>query len=166
MNTPQLNRYRRRVGPQAWKTRARADGMLICGQRHWPSEPGRTHGGSSMSGNDRAQRPYQDLPLTLSAVPVPLDRFDASVRLRVAEILAPLALPAGLDAQARKLLHAIDIACSLEDTQRAADRAEGFVLGVETAQGLMPTDVEALYLAFDYAERVRQTELSKAELDR
>jgi hypothetical protein len=42
---------------------------------------------------------------------------------------------------------------------RAADRAEGFVLGIETARALNPDNIESLYLVFDRAFRVRQAEL-------
>ncbi|MNW04362.1 hypothetical protein D3C71_2004430 [compost metagenome] len=73
--------------------------------------------------------------------------------------MAPLNLPVYLHAQACKLLHAIGGASGLDNVQRAADRAEGFALGVETLRALNPGDVECLYLAFDYAEQVRQAEL-------
>jgi hypothetical protein len=74
-------------------------------------------------------------------------------------MLAPLNLPIDLHAQACKLLHTIGGARSLNDLRRAADRAEGFTLGVETLRALSPVNVECLYLAFDHAEQVRQAEL-------
>jgi hypothetical protein len=60
--------------------------------------------------------------------------------------LAPLGLPAAIRAQASKLL-------------RAADRAEGFALGIETLRALNPGEVEGLYLVFDRAFQARQAEL-------
>ncbi|MOA37950.1 Glutarate-semialdehyde dehydrogenase DavD [compost metagenome] len=85
--------------------------------------------------------------------------FGGTASLEANAILAPLNLPVYLHAQACKLLHAIGGASGLDNVQRAADRAEGFALGVETLRALNPGDVECLYLAFDYAEQVRQAEL-------
>lgn len=72
---------------------------------------------------------------------------------------APLRLPSAIHLQASKLLHAISSAASLEDALRAADRAEGFTLGIETVRALNPGDVEGLYLVFDGAHQARQAEL-------
>lgn len=85
--------------------------------------------------------------------------FGGTASLEANAILAPLNLPGYLHAQACKLLHAIGGATSMDDVQRAADRAKGFALGVETLRALNPVDVECLYLAFDYVEQVRQAEL-------
>jgi hypothetical protein len=41
---------------------------------------------------------------------------------------------------------------------RAADRAEGFVLGLETVKALNPDSLEGLYLAFDIAATARRLE--------
>ncbi|CAI8981259.1 SAM-dependent methyltransferase [Pseudomonas zeae] len=58
--------------------------------------------------------------------------------------------------QAGHLLLAIREACSIAETLRAADRAEGFVLGVQTTRGLSPASLEVLQLAFETASRARQ----------
>lgn len=74
--------------------------------------------------------------------------------------LAPLNLPVAVHAQANKLLCAINQAHTLADTLHAADRAEGFILGIETVRGLNAGVIVGLYLVFDYASQARQTELS------
>ncbi|MDD1011303.1 hypothetical protein M5G27_27920 [Pseudomonas shahriarae] len=73
--------------------------------------------------------------------------------------LAPLGLPSAIRLQASKLLRAISSAATLEDALRAADRAEGFALGIETVRALNPGDVEELYLVFDRAYQARHSEL-------
>ncbi len=80
--------------------------------------------------------------------------------MSIRDTLAPLNLPSALHAQAIKLLDAIRRAHNLYDTQQAATRAEGFVLGIETLRALNPGDIEALYLAFDHASQTRQAELA------
>lgn len=77
-----------------------------------------------------------------------------------ADPLAPLNLSASIHAQATKLLHAIMHARTLADALRAADRAEGFGLGIETLRALNPSTLEGLYLAFDSASQLRQAELT------
>jgi hypothetical protein len=74
--------------------------------------------------------------------------------------LAPLDLPAAIRAQGRKLVLAISSATTLMDTLRAADLAQGFVLGLETVRALNPDEIEGLYRVFDRAYQVRQAELS------
>lgn len=74
--------------------------------------------------------------------------------------LVPLDLPAAIRVQGSKLLYAIRSAATQMDALRAADRAEGFVLGIETLRALNPDDIEGLYLVFDRAFQVRQAELS------
>ena len=73
--------------------------------------------------------------------------------------LAPLGLPTTIRIQANKWLRAISSAATREDALRAADRAEGFALGIETLRALNPGEVEGLYLVFDRAFQARQTEL-------
>lgn len=75
--------------------------------------------------------------------------------------LAPLNLPAAIRAQAAKLLHAINCAETLIETLRAADRAEGFALGIETVRALNPIDIENLYLVLENAAQARQSELEQ-----
>lgn len=73
--------------------------------------------------------------------------------------LAALNLPQALNAQALKLLGAIEQARTKTEAWRAADRAEGFALGVETLRALNPGENERLYMAFDQALQVRLAEL-------
>jgi hypothetical protein len=75
--------------------------------------------------------------------------------------LAPLHLPAAIRAQARKLQAAIRGARSLGALRRAADRAEGFVLGLETVHALQPIDVKNLYVVFECAAQARQAALGR-----
>jgi hypothetical protein len=77
----------------------------------------------------------------------------------VSNPLSPLGLPAAIRVQGSKLLRAISSAATPEDTHRAADRAEGFALGIDTVRALTPGEVEGLYLVFDRAFQVRQAEL-------
>jgi len=82
-----------------------------------------------------------------------------SAREPSSDPLEPLNLPSVIRLQASKLLRAITSAATLEDAVRAADRAEGFALGIETVRALNPGDVEGLYLVFDRAYQARQAEL-------
>lgn len=70
--------------------------------------------------------------------------------------LASLNLPAAIRVQATRLLGTIAQARDPSDLLRAADRAEGFVLGVETVRALAPLDVDNLYGVFAYATLERQ----------
>lgn len=81
-----------------------------------------------------------------------------SAREPTSDPLEPLNLPSAIRLQASKLLRAISSAATLEDALRAADRAEGFALGIETVRALNPGDVEGLYLVFDRAYQARQAE--------
>lgn len=69
--------------------------------------------------------------------------------------LARLNLPSHVHAQAVKLLRAIAQARTPGDCTRAGDRAEGFVLGLETLRALNAASLEGLYLAFEQAATVR-----------
>ncbi|WCM48969.1 hypothetical protein OH720_18330 [Pseudomonas sp. WJP1] len=73
--------------------------------------------------------------------------------------LEPLNLPSSIRVQADKLLLAIRSGRTLPDTLRAADRAEGFALGLDTVRVLHAIDVEGLYRAFDDAAQIRLAEL-------
>ncbi|MNG21909.1 hypothetical protein D3C76_1797050 [compost metagenome] len=57
--------------------------------------------------------------------------------------------------RALKLLQAINQARTVADCTRAADRAEGFTLGLETVRALNATSLEGLYLVFEQAATVR-----------
>lgn len=72
--------------------------------------------------------------------------------------LAALNLPDAVRAQALKLLERITLARHADDLFRAADRAEGFVLGLETAKALNPATLENLYVAFEDAATARRLE--------
>jgi hypothetical protein len=69
--------------------------------------------------------------------------------------LAALNLPQGIQAQALKLLGNIAQARTAAACTRAADRAEGFGLGIETVKALNPASLEGLYLAFEHAATAR-----------
>lgn len=72
---------------------------------------------------------------------------------------AELNLPRLVLARARKLLWAITAASTVADALHAADRAEGFALGIETVKALDAGVIEGLYLIFDRALQARQREL-------
>ena len=72
--------------------------------------------------------------------------------------LASPNLPAAIRAQALTLLERIQQARTADELFRASDRAEGFVLGINTVQALNPADIEALYRVFDNAARARRLE--------
>jgi len=75
------------------------------------------------------------------------------------DVLRELNLPHSVQVQALKLLTAIADASTVADTLHAADRAEGFALGIETVKALNPAVIESLYVAFDQASQARQQEL-------
>lgn len=75
--------------------------------------------------------------------------------------LAELNLPSLVQARARKLLSAITEASTVADTLHAADRAEGFTLGIETVKALDAGVIKGLYLIFDRALQARQRELNR-----
>lgn len=69
--------------------------------------------------------------------------------------LAAYNLPHAIHAQALKLLGNIAQARTAADCHRAADRAEGFGLGIETVKALNAASIEALYLAFEHTATAR-----------
>ncbi|WP_460118996.1 hypothetical protein [Pseudomonas sp. S2_C03] len=73
----------------------------------------------------------------------------------VGDALAAYNLPHAIHEQALKLLANIAQARTAADCHRAADRAEGFGLGVETVKALNAASIEALYLAFEHAATAR-----------
>jgi hypothetical protein len=77
------------------------------------------------------------------------DRHDSN------DPLAALNLPTAVRGRALKMLQAINQAHSAADCTRAADRAEGFVMGIETVKALNPASIEGLYLVFEQAATVR-----------
>ncbi|MBP5125812.1 hypothetical protein [Pseudomonas protegens] len=68
-------------------------------------------------------------------------------------------LPKGVGPQAGKLLDAITQAGSAMDLNRAGGKAEGFVLGLESAKAIKSQVAEALYVAFDDAASQRLAQL-------
>lgn len=66
-----------------------------------------------------------------------------------------LNLPESVLVQAVKLLNGIEQAYTAEELERAAGRAEGFVLGIETVKALNAASIEGLYLTFDNAASAR-----------
>lgn len=74
---------------------------------------------------------------------------------------AALILPAGVQAQAAKLLASVARASTAADCKLAAQRADGFVLGLETAHALNAASIEALYILFENAEMARALELER-----
>lgn len=80
--------------------------------------------------------------------------------IEVDTLLSPLNLPDSVRKQAGRLLIAIHQARSAAELQRAADRADGFGLGIETLRALNPSDLEGLYLVFERIAEERRQELN------
>lgn len=74
-------------------------------------------------------------------------------------LLTPLNLPESVRKQSRRLLGAVQQARDIAELVRAADRADGFGLGIETLRALNPSDLEGLYLAFERVADERRAEL-------
>ncbi len=74
------------------------------------------------------------------------------------DALAALKLPNAVEVQTLKLLHQIELAHTADDLFRASDRAEGFVLGLETAKVLNAASIEGLYKIFEAAAAARRQE--------
>jgi len=71
-----------------------------------------------------------------------------------------ISLPKGVGPQASKLWDAITQAGTAEDLNRAGGKAEGFVLGLESAKAIKSQVAESLYVAFDDAASQRAAELA------
>lgn len=56
------------------------------------------------------------------------------------------------------MLERIQQAHSADELWRASDRAEGFVLGLETVKALNAASIEGLYVEFDNAATARRLE--------
>lgn len=76
--------------------------------------------------------------------------------------LRKLELPPAVRAAVLKLLDTIEVAESARSVNMAAHRAEGFVLGLETAGAFRPDICEALYIGFDSASQIRIEYLRQA----
>ncbi|AVO58251.1 hypothetical protein [Pseudomonas chlororaphis] len=71
-----------------------------------------------------------------------------------------ISLPKGVGPQAMKLWDAITQAGSAAELNRAGGKAEGFVLGLESAKAIKSQIAESLYVAFDDAASQRGAELA------
>ncbi|ROL86142.1 hypothetical protein [Pseudomonas chlororaphis] len=71
-----------------------------------------------------------------------------------------ISLPKGVGPQAMKLWDAITQAGSAAELNRAGGKAEGFVLGLESAKAIKSQVAESLYVAFDDAASLRSAELA------
>jgi hypothetical protein len=72
--------------------------------------------------------------------------------------LSALNLPNAVEVQTLKLPHQIALAHTADDLFRASDRAEGFVLGLETVKVLNAASIEGLYKTFEAAATARRQE--------
>jgi hypothetical protein len=72
--------------------------------------------------------------------------------------LSTLNLPHAVEVQTLKLLQQIARAHTADDLFRASDRAEGFVLGLETVRVLNAVSIEGLYKTFEEAAAARRQE--------
>ena len=67
------------------------------------------------------------------------------VRMSIAQI----SLPKGVGPHAEKLFDAITQASTADELNRAGGKAEGFVLGLESAKAIKSQVAESLYVAYD-----------------
>ena len=74
--------------------------------------------------------------------------------------IAQISLPKGVGAPAEKLFEAITQAGTAEALNRAGGKAEGFVLGLESAKAIKSQVAEALYVAYDDAASQRSSQLA------
>ncbi|WP_339439673.1 hypothetical protein [Pseudomonas sp. EA_15y_Pfl1_P104] len=70
-------------------------------------------------------------------------------------------LPSAIHSQAMKLLERIKQAHTPDELWRAAERAEGFALGIETVKALNAASQEALYIVLDNAAMARRDEYER-----
>lgn len=80
--------------------------------------------------------------------------------------LAALKLPNAVEVQTLKLLHQIELAHTADDLFRTSDRAEGFVLGLETVKVLNAASIEGLYKIFEAAARRQSTSSDRRKYSR
>ena len=71
------------------------------------------------------------------------------------ERLDLLRLPKPIRGPIDKLLRSLDAASTREDVESEGELQIEFILGLETAKRLRPSDVEALYMIFDDAVQAR-----------
>ena len=88
-----------------------------------------------------------------------LHALPMSLLLGIAMSIDQISLPKGVGPHATKLLDAITGAATHEDLNRAGGKAEGFVLGLESAKAIKSQIAESLYVAYDDAASNRLGEL-------
>ncbi len=88
--------------------------------------------------------------------PTPHSSNQRGVRMSIAQI----SLPKGVGPHAEKLFDAITQASTADDLNRAGGKAEGFVLGLESAKAIKSQVAESLYVAYDDAASQRASELA------
>ncbi len=71
-----------------------------------------------------------------------------------------ITMPATVQAVMNRLLISISRASTNTEVDRAGQRADGFVLGIETLKALPPASIEALYLVVEQAVEARVGEIS------
>jgi hypothetical protein len=72
-------------------------------------------------------------------------------------------LPADTLRVAERLLGAIEAADSMLQAVKCGARAEGFVLGLETARSMEAARIEALYVLFDEATEKQLKEIADGQ---
>ena len=85
---------------------------------------------------------------------------DTSPQRGVRMSIAQISLPKGVGPHAEKLFDAITQASTADELNRAGGKAEGFVLGLESAKAIKSQVAESLYVAYDDAASQRATELA------
>lgn len=76
------------------------------------------------------------------------------------ERIAALRLPKPIQGQIDDLVRALNAASTKEDLEREGEMEIAFILGLETARRLRPSDIEALYMIFDDAVQERLSQLA------
>jgi hypothetical protein len=74
--------------------------------------------------------------------------------------ITQISLPKGVGPHAEKLFDAITQASTAEELNRAGGKAEGFVLGLESAKAIKSQIAESMYVAYDDAATQRASELA------
>lgn len=77
------------------------------------------------------------------------------------ELVRGLVLPPVIHGEMRQVLAHIEAADSAAECQRARDRAEGLVRGLEVGQVLDPARVETLYVLIEDVATARALELEQ-----
>jgi hypothetical protein len=71
------------------------------------------------------------------------------------ERIDALRLPKSLQGDIDDLVRALNAASDRQAIEREGEMQIAFILGLETAKRLRPSDIEALYIIFDEAVQVR-----------